>query len=112
MNRGKKKDRLAAVSLNLRRSTTRKLKCLAFAPGVPLRQRHQFQAEAAVVHSEIVIQGVPNDGIGMDLGNLLRHHADIDGVAPQVAIAVQPKSVVAAADQRDVTLEPDIGRGE
>ena len=90
----------------------RKLKSLTFAPSVPLRQRHQSQAEAAIVHSEIIVQDAPNDGIGMDQGNLLRHDADIDRVALQVSIPVQPKPVVATPDQSDVTLEPDIGNGE
>jgi len=75
----KKKDRLAAVLLN---AVIRKLKSLAFAAGIPLRQRHQMQAEAAIVDAEIIVQGVPNDGLGMDQGNLLRHYADIDSVAP------------------------------
>jgi len=45
----------------------------------------------------------------MDQGNLLRHYADIDRVTPQVSIAVKPKPVVETTDQRDVTLEPEIG---
>src|SRR5450631_393291 len=80
-------------------------------PGIPLRQRHQLQAEAAVVDTEIIIQAAAHDGIGMDQGNFLRHHADIDRVAPQIAVFVQAEAVVEARHQNDVTLEPGIGRG-
>jgi hypothetical protein len=68
-DRCKKKDHLAAVLLN---ALIRKLKSLAFAAGIPLRQRHQLQAEAAIVYAEIIVQVIPNDGIGMDQSNLLR----------------------------------------
>jgi hypothetical protein len=44
----------------------------------------------------------------MDQGNLLRHHADIDRVTPQVSIAVKPKRVLETSDQSDVALESDI----
>src|SRR5665811_117584 len=44
----------------------------------------------------------------MDQSNLLRHYADIDRIAPQVSILVQPKSIIEMTDQSDVTLETHI----
>jgi len=85
------------------------LKSRAFAQAIPLPQCHQFQAQAPIVDAKIIVEGVTNDGIGTDQGNLLRQHADIHRVAPQVSIPVQPEAIVATADQSDVTLQPNIG---
>ena len=46
------------------------------------RAYDRFQAKAGIVHSEIIIQSVPNDGIGTYQGDLLRHYTHIDRVTP------------------------------
>src|SRR4051794_31960286 len=45
----------------------------------------------------------------MNQGDLLCKHANIDGIAPKIPIGVDTKSVVSAANQRDVTLDANIG---
>jgi hypothetical protein len=53
----------------------------------PLLPRHQTQAEPSVVHTQVAVVSV-QDRIGNNLCDLLRHDADVDLVAPDVAIAI------------------------
>ena len=53
----------------------------------PLVPRNQTQAEPGVVHPQVAVVSV-QDRVGNNLCDLLRHDADVDLVAPDVAIAI------------------------
>lgn len=42
-------------------------------------------------------------------GHFLRHHADVDRIAPQIAKSVKSEAIVEPANQTNVTFEPNIG---
>ena len=85
---------------------TKKLEPPGFPGRVRLLQHDQMEAQARVVDAEISSERIPNDGFGVNQRNLLRHDADIDGVAPEIPVAVNPQSVATASNQRDIALEP------
>src|SRR5438128_967923 len=62
-----------------------------------------------VIDGHVTRKLVARDRGGMNERNFLRHHADIDGVAPEIFVGVDAESVVAMAQQCDVALEADIG---
>src|SRR5204862_8214508 len=64
------------------------------------------------IDAQIIVEGAVYDGIGTDERHFLRHHADIDPVAPQIAVAVYAEPVLAPAKQRDVALQTDVGSAQ
>src|SRR5438067_7565672 len=74
------------------------------APFIPRRQPH---SETAVVDAKESV-GCPRNRIRIQLRDFLSHDSDILGVAPEVAIPVQAQAGLRAADQVDVTLQPDV----
>src|SRR5205823_11585517 len=61
-----------------------------------------------IINTEVARQTVAHDRAGMDQGNFLCKHTNIDGIAPKILVGVDTKSVASAPDQVDVTLEADI----
>src|SRR5581483_625813 len=61
-----------------------------FAP--PLRPCHERHAEHFIIYPKISIAAV-DCGFGADQRDFLRHHADILGSAPQIAVPVQAEPV-------------------
>src|SRR6185437_8966624 len=81
--------------------------CLAgVAPG-PFLKGQELQTEFAVVNLEIAILAA-RDGVGPALGYFLRHHADVDGVIANIAVAVEPQSVSGTTDHGKVLLQANI----
>src|SRR6516165_9009388 len=76
--------------------------------GAPLVPSLQAQAEPPVIDAQIAI-GADEHGRGRNRRDLLRHHADIELVAPEIAVAVEAEAVVEALKQIDVALEAEIG---
>src|SRR5207302_4325070 len=66
-----------------------------------LAHRDRGQAEAAIVDGEIA-EGIADHCRGMKQRHLLRHHAEIDVIAPQILEAIEPEPVAAARDQGDI----------
>ena len=53
----------------------------------PFLPRNQTQAKPSVVHTQVAVVSL-HDRAGNNLCDLLRHDADVDLVAPDVAIAI------------------------
>ena len=89
-----------AVSLNSCR--------YARARSDPLIVCLESQTEHVVAHTQRAVRTAAHR-CGPDELHLLRHHPDIGLVAPIVAEAVEPKSVVEAAEQCDILLQVYVG---
>ena len=75
----------------------------------PLLPCHEADAEPIVAHTEIVVASA-DDGIRHQFGNLVRQHANILNIAPEVAIVVQGESILETSDQYNIALKPNIRR--
>src|SRR5437588_9461057 len=74
----------------------------------PLIVGLELQAELVIEHPQRAVAAA-HDRIGHDRLHFLRHDADISLVAAIVAEAIEAKSVVEMAKQRDIVLEHHVG---
>src|SRR6266436_6503775 len=79
-----------------------------FPGGHPLVPRHAAQPQHVVVHPQIAVVAA-NDCLGPDRLHFLRHHADIDLVAPIVAEAIVAEAISEMAQEPDVVFQLDVG---
>jgi hypothetical protein len=71
---------------------------------LPLLPGEQAKPKASVVHPQVTV-GAGDDDIGNDLGDLLRHHANVKLVAPEMTIAVEVEAILKPPDRHDVALK-------
>jgi hypothetical protein len=81
---------------------------LAAAQGNPLVPRLHAHSEASIVDAQEPVTAA-QDGVGPNGLHLLRHHADIDLTAPQIAEAIERKAIAEALQEYDVMFQPDVG---
>src|SRR2546429_616458 len=72
------------------------------------RRRLLIPGQHSVVDGHVAGEFVAHDGSGIDERDLLRHHTDMDSIAPDILVGINAEPVAAASEQRDVALEPDI----
>ena len=80
----------------------------ARARSEPLIVALEVDAEPIVVHAQDALR-IAADRIRPHELHLLRHDADIALVAAVVAEAIESKSVIETAEERDVVLDADVG---
>src|ERR1700733_7259006 len=68
----------------------------------------EFDAKLVVVDAEITVAAL-RDGLRHHGLHFLRHYADIGSIAAVVGETIETKTVIEAAEQHDVVLEPNVG---
>src|SRR5262249_20739571 len=81
--------------------------------GLPARLRQPFvpglqpDAEPRVVDAQESVGSLHN-GVGSGYGHVLRHHADVDLIAPDISVAVETDAVGQTPEQLDVAFQADV----